>query len=1322
MIDYIVPHIRRYQNIDDLLENKNSERSLFNTGEMLSIDELLQENFVCVVGEPGIGKSRLVEEIKSRRNCLSLYYCTASQFEKRSVTEYKYCIIDALDEVEGGVFFRTLQTIKEYKAENPDTKMLFTCRKHYVESYAKHFVSCTDLVYVELCRLKDEDVMGVIDKCSETTKANVSKSSKLRELLTIPRYLTFLLEYEHQKGEISNISDLFEFMIDNSIQTAINNRQDIKLNESIKILIQRVLEKVAFIMEVSRKDQLTKDELYTILDGIKGNMTQMLMTNFDILFFESRILKDINGILKFENSELQEYLAAKELCRQDNVEGVLYDVAVQKDLKHIYPNWYDVVPHISYAKDRIDTFINVIKLIVSYESSLENNSFESLLRYIDPFILSIQQKEELFSIILEHYIRIQAYIGWKNQILKLMGECYNNACNKVLMPSIEQSKQFNKIQLANINAILDVIVKDGKLDKEVSKYWTIVANALMQTEIGDNQLAALKLYSTLKNETALIRLSGICSGFAENVKEMYYEVTGYGRFTDRNIVNCWLRGCHISNPYAINAVLCIEDPSTMIYAYRNIIEENKLHEFFEPNGSLSVLYELYLVKQFDIAWKIDPESRTFMTQIIANYVKIYSCTTYKEIYPIVRQILLNEDTGIIFCECFDKEYELFSILTRFDAEIIDINLVEAIEKLLYALHIDGWRVDRVLINLINQIRKDESKKATASKYITRYAKTFESWDNNSVEERNGQKDQSLIYAYNSLSNTDLSLTAKYNLAIKLSNNLDFICMQDPKPVVDVIEIFLDNLDLDRMILKKNENNSFSMSKSLIIIPYFVRVLHHLDFVNLLKKHRLVLAKTLPVVCRITNLNSREIRKIYKSVIGNIDEKEKNELIDWWKSRKDDFMNISSDGILACITDYGIYALSYKMEEYIEEYVNNQDADHQRAALKSLVLIADGYLDWGLEKYRDLFNSIEEDNIEGIKMLCNAIMIEKYQDDNAIKWRTEYIKNNVVKSLHNDTGHVRAISPAESEMLSPNPRMFRCFMNIRGNERLIEQMFSLFDFALLLCIKPETQEYSSYILKQVYDFFISVDNISYLSKLRKKIEKFNTVNVSYLVNGIMNDAEMGYLQKEEKTINVSIKQYNKCVEESHLEIRNDDGLRRFFSYVYCEVQNEIQDQGIYSLVRQEYLNEDFIQRELKNTIINKCCKLGLETVQVDREVALQDNKRTDLLIRYGLCNPIMVELKLLHSNEIQNRKQRHAYKKKFIQYTKATNACLSVFWVFDVHKNGSNSAKFRELEEEYRDMENTKVLLTDCKCSSGMESGLQNNRVTSKKKASTKNRV
>ena len=279
--------------------------------------------------------------------------------------------------------------------------------------------------------------------------------------------------------------------------------------------------------------------------------------------------------------------------------------------------------------------------------------------------------------------------------------------------------------------------------------------------------------------------------------------------------------------------------------------------------------------------------------------------------------------------------------------------------------------------------------------------------------------------------------------------------------------------------------------------------------------------------------------------------------------------------------------------------------------------------------------------------------------------------------------------------------------------LATQMLDLFDFGLTLCTNLETQEYARYLLTQIYFFFVNMRNRDYISILREKVEAFNATNVSYLATNIMNNAEMLFLKNEKSNIGKAIKLYNKCIEGSHLSIRNDGDLRRYFTQIYCEVQKEIQDQGIYALVRQDSLNEDFIQRELKNTIINKCCQMGLESIRVDREVTLQDNKRTDFLIRYGLCKPIMVELKLLHNKEIQNKRERLEYKKKFIQYKKATDACLSVFWVFDVHRKGSKYSNFKVLEAEYKDLSHTIVLLTDCKCSSGTETGMQ--KVNNKKK-------
>lgn len=558
---------------------------------------------------------------------------------------------------------------------------------------------------------------------------------------------------------------------------------------------------------------------------------------------------------------------------------------------------------------------------------------------------------------------------------------------------------------------------------------------------------------------------------------------------------------------------------------------------------------------------------------------------------------------------------------------------------------------------------------------------------------------------------------KYEAAYELSKNIEFVQKQDCNPLIDIVKVFFEELDLDKMTLERETQNSFTLSMSLPKIPVFVKFLYYLGAKDLLSSYRIILAKTLPNVCFTRNYDVKDVKNIYKSVIGSISDEEKKQLVEWWKSREDDFMNVSSDDICACITDYGIEALSYKLEEYIEQYKVNQNLDYSIAASKALDVISD-YSYWGIDKYRDLFDSLKDDGITSIKMKCNAVMIEKFKDTDAIKWRIEYFREHIIKTFHNDTGHARAISYEESEIISPNPHMFRCFMSIKDNETLANQMSDLFDFGLTLCENTDTLEYARYLLNQIYLFFVNLNNVDYISTLRKKIEAHNAKSVSYLATSIMNNAEMLFLVNEKITIGRAIKQYNKCIEESYLNIRNDGDLRRYFTEIHSEVQKEIQDQGIYTLVRPDALSEDFIQRELKNTIINKCCQMGLEAVRVDREVALQDNKRTDLLIRYGLCNPIMVELKLLHNKEIQEEKKRREYRNKFIQYTNATGTCLSVFWVFDVHRESSKRSEFEKLRLEYKDLPHTSVLLTDCKCSSGVETGLpkQNTKVKKNKKS------
>ena len=482
---YILPNIKQYKNIDDLFESTDKSNTTRFTDKSSFLGTIIKTHHLCIVGEPGIGKSRLLKELESSLSSKDVVKCNAVDFNSKSIgTDVKYCIVDALDEVESNQFARVFREIKDFCENNKNANVVFSCRKHYVASYAHIFSSFTDLSYIELLRLENESVRDILSSCSKQVISNIEKSKKMLDLLSVPRYLEYFIEYQKENVNCKNIGQIFEQFVEKNILNAIDNYNHTQCDKNnLAILIQRVLEKIAFVMEIGRLDSITKDELYTILDGISGNMTQMVLSNLSLLFFENRILKETNGVLMFPDTEIQEYLAAKELCRHDNIESVLYDIAVCHDIKHIYPNWLDVIPHVSYTRSL--SYFNIFKLILSYESNLELDSLDALLRYVDPTILSIEQKAELFKIIWNNYFSRPVYIRWRSPILSILQQCYSAGCSQMIMPATEH---LNKIQLSNISAILEVLAHGNCLSSEVISYWTNAAKKLVEKQNSDIQL------------------------------------------------------------------------------------------------------------------------------------------------------------------------------------------------------------------------------------------------------------------------------------------------------------------------------------------------------------------------------------------------------------------------------------------------------------------------------------------------------------------------------------------------------------------------------------------------------------------------------------------------------------------------------------------------------------------------------------------------------------------------------------------------------------------------------------------------------------------
>lgn len=1298
---YILPYIKQYKKIDDLLESTDKSNSTRVTDKSSFLDTIRNTHHLCVVGEPGIGKSRLLKELESTLSSKDVVKCNAVDFISKSVgINVKYCIVDALDEVGSNQFSRVFREIKDFCENNKNTNVVFSCRKHYVASYARIFSSFTDLSYIELLRLDDESVRDILSSCSKQVISNIGKSNKMLDLLSVPRYLEYFIEYQKENVDCEDIGQIFEEFVEKNILHAIEKYDNTQCDKNnLAILTQRVLEKIAFVMEIGRLDSITKDELYTILDGISGNMAQMVLSNLSLLFFENRILKETNGVLMFPDTEIQEYLAAKELCRQDNIESVLYDIAVSHDVKHIYPNWLDVIPHVSYI--RSSSFFNIFKLILSYESNLELDSLDALLRYLDPTILSIEQKAELFKIIWNIYLRKPVYIRWRSPILSILKQCYSVGCCQMLMPTTEH---LNKIQLSNISAILEVLAqgKGNCLSAEVISYWANAAKKLVENQNSDIQYVSLSIFEAINDIEDLIGLAKKFDIFNSDVKGKYCDITGYNGVFDKNVIQCWINECCQRNPHAINAILCIENTELIISTYKQIVNNNKIEKFFNPVGNLSVHY-FSLIKQILAVFNGNKEVKNDMIKLFVAYLQTRHFYRFsREENELFKQIIQDESVSLSFVQSLDQNRGLLYYLKNIEPEFIDYALICAIDNILVKLNKNIFDIDRCLLTLLGIVRHDKEKQESLSKYMARYSDVFKRWDKSEGEENIPNDDKDLEEAYNYLVDQNIKSKDKYYCAFFLCKNIDYLKSIDYNNVFTVVCDFFNNVNLDKTKTEKEDPHSYNLSWNLIYIPHFVNAVCELGQEEKLMQYRMILAKTLPFISRVGNIDSRTISSSYKKIIDKLSTDENAILIDWWKSRNDDYLNISPDDIMSCITEYGMGSLSYKLEEYVDIFIAKQSQENEYVASKALELIAKDYVKWGVEDYRKLFDSIEKCGIKGLKMQCNAIMIEKFHDEKAISWRFSYLKENIVSTRQFESQHVRLVSDEEQEISGAYPRMFRCFMSVQ-EESVIQNMIELFKYGLSLSPQKETREYSSYLLSQIYLYFVNMKKIHFIQELRTLVERHCDGFPDYNAYNIMNHYELVFMNSDRSSVDASVKKYNTCITNAYLPIRNDADFRNYFTTIALEVQKEIQDQGIYSLVNSKALSEDFIQRELKNTIINKCSQLGLTNVRVDREVALQDNKRTDFLIWYGMCNPIMIELKLLHNKEIQSTKERQTYKMKFEKYSKATNACLSVFWVFDVGRGGKQNI-FEVLKDEYRGLPFTTCLLTKCKCSSGRDTG------------------
>ena len=292
-----------------------------------------------------------------------------------------------------------------------------------------------------------------------------------------------------------------------------------------------------------------------------------------------------------------------------------------------------------------------------------------------------------------------------------------------------------------------------------------------------------------------------------------------------------------------------------------------------------------MIKQILAVFHKNKEAKNDLTQLFAVYLKTrYYHKISGDETRLFKQIVQDDSVSLCFVQSLDQNRGLWYYLKNIEPEYIDYDLICAIENILVKLCKDNYNIDRCLLSLLSKVRHDQDKQLSLSKYLARYSDVFKRWDKSEREENTSNSDKELEEAYNYLVDQNIKSKDKYDCALFLCENIDYLKSIDYNKVFTVIYDFFNNVDLDKTKTKKKDPHSCNLSLGLIYIPHFVNAVCELGQEEKLMQYRMILAKTLPLTRHVCNIDPHTICSFYKKIIGKLSTEENAILSDWWRKR------------------------------------------------------------------------------------------------------------------------------------------------------------------------------------------------------------------------------------------------------------------------------------------------------------------------------------------------------------------------------------------------------------------------------------------------------
>ncbi len=1267
--------------------------------KLVGLDDLFRVKRSFVITEPGYGKTRLLKEIESEsqnRNIKGKFVdlkhvdCNLEEYLRNELSQKNIDLensdsfiicLDALDEVNSQDFSRVVKWIKDFSRKFNHINLVLSCRLIYIKRYPELFTN-SEFTFFDIRSFNEDQIEYYLQSNLNTdSRPYIERILDIfrvenREIpIDIPRYLEMIVDLVNRDGSEGLIrltrAELFDYCIYKKLEI-----EEKKFNRQQKELTKRTLEKLALMMEMNQTNTLSKDDLMTFFDDVKSNLNIGFLQQVPVdIFYDRSLLR--NNI----DSNVQEYLAAKEIKRLGRVDQVVFDLAFDKQLREFYPSWINPLEFLMELDGSI--FKPILQFELSRPQNKRTGTCHRLLTRVKVENLSEDDREKVFWHVFSYYQEdlqeIPIIIARKLSLY--FDPSWNNRLKQDSGDSLD-SGESRLIRRRNLAYLLAFLFENVNLKAEDIRYWKERLIEFAKDDSDSNKMCVLFALEQLKDLKVIQRVYHTFRGntgwdVGKQLIDICMEIDANDPFS----VKCLADGILGNRNYAIEGLNNLTEKEAIILLFDELITNRN---FLDPRemlhwgewcdrfiGNMKSILDADIenkVKEFIQKVIIPRGSRPGInSEFVRALVKALKEKDDGYIFELISEIkeaqegkLISWAWAYIFVEILEKE-QIADFVRELGEYAGGREIALDTLKLSRDSNRDIYEAGRVYFpveyrDFERRLQENEGRPGESELYYNQFRLSLNSknWHNNFDLLRFYKKNKSRIASYM----TD----------------------GDRKRLKDLIESGLKKIDPCTLI----PTDQTEIFGNCLILSRELEV----DTVEFREK----------IICYIPFAEWEQLKEIF-TLIPGLDDREVGLIVKLFNERYGDESRVGN--LIEAAQKYKIESAIPVLKKIVYSEI---DLKRRKFGLQVIGTI---------QPDNDFFNTIFEkfqaakDETRVLAESANQFLIAEFNDQRSVEWRMDQL----FKKAFPVTGQINEsflYSNREKYDELVKKEFAAPLMNLK-EMRYLDQFMDLLKKSFDMLKKgDEYGYYTRYLWKIVFAYLENLKEEGSYKPL-EKIEGFIEENDNLRgIRGLLeyfHNLKAEYLNYMGRTRSFPdcIKEYNRLKEAQYIDIANSRDLFELLKTIINEdLKRWVEDEGAYRYIKdykgkQESLIQKTIKTQFENCLLRKGFRENdLKEIYIQRESQLLDDQRPDFLIYYGFIGPIMVELKRVDNRQVYEKDDRLEYAKKFIKYMKGNNTAFGIYLIFRINDKERLEDNLPEVRNSFKDnKEEVSVLGLDC---------------------------